>query len=144
MKISQNLLKKIEDEARAALPREACGFLVGTPGGDEILDAVPSRNLADDPETFLIDTARHLKLQRRLRSGGQAVIGIYHSHPSGDSEPSPVDIKAFQGLNLDLIIVAVNDQKPPKTRLFGSFLKNNAPLSATFVEKRLQTIGFVA
>jgi len=138
------LLKRIEGEALEAFPREACGFLIGAPSGDEILDAIPSRNLAGGADEFLIDAAQHLKLQRTLRPAGRAVIGIYHSHPSGDSEPSPADITAFQGLNLDFMITAVNDKKPPKTRLFGSFRKNNAPFSATFVEKRLQKSGFVA
>jgi len=75
--------------ADAARPAEACGLLVGQ--GRRVLALAPSRNLADGMDAFELDTAMHLKLQRRLRGSGRAVIGVWHSHPRTPAEPSPRD-----------------------------------------------------
>ncbi|MCP5432232.1 MAG: M67 family metallopeptidase [Alphaproteobacteria bacterium] len=85
----------IEGEARAALPRECCGLLVGTAAGGEAsaVRAVPSRNLADDPATrFEIDPALRLAAQREAREAGLLVLGHYHSHPAGPARPSARDL----------------------------------------------------
>ncbi len=79
--------------ADAALPREACGLLVGRvePGCVHVNGFAPSRNLAAAPDGFEIDTSLHLALQRRLRAQGERVVGVWHSHPAGDVRPSARD-----------------------------------------------------
>lgn len=79
--------------ADLALPREACGLLVGRTdeGSVRITGFAPSRNLAAAPDAFEIDTSLHLVLQRRLRARGEAVVGVWHSHPSGAALPSARD-----------------------------------------------------
>src|SRR5919106_786727 len=44
--------------AMQAAPHECCGILLGRSG--EIIEAVPARNLADDPNRFFIDPADHI------------------------------------------------------------------------------------
>ncbi len=75
--------------AAAALPREACGLLIGRKDGDAlVIDGLaPSRNLAADEDAFELDTALHLRLQRLTR----AVAGVWHSHPGGRAIPSARD-----------------------------------------------------
>jgi proteasome lid subunit RPN8/RPN11 len=64
--------------------------LVGTPR--EILEAVPSTNLADDPvRQFLLDPRVHIDARRDARRRGLAVVGFYHSHPHSAPEPSAAD-----------------------------------------------------
>lgn len=79
--------------ADVALPREACGLLVGRTdeGSVRITGFAPSRNLAAAPDAFEIDTSFHLGLQRRLRARGEGVVGVWHSHPSGAALPSARD-----------------------------------------------------
>ncbi|WP_114375175.1 Mov34/MPN/PAD-1 family protein [Elioraea thermophila] len=79
--------------ADLALPREACGLLVGRTDEESvrITGFAPSRNLAAAPDAFEIDTSLHLVLQRRLRARGEAVVGVWHSHPSGAALPSARD-----------------------------------------------------
>lgn len=79
--------------AASALPREACGLLVGraTADGVAVTGLAPSRNLAEAADAFEIDTALQLALQRRLRATGEAVIGVWHSHPTGPPTPSARD-----------------------------------------------------
>jgi proteasome lid subunit RPN8/RPN11 len=75
--------------ARAALPSESCGVLVGRDG--HIVDAVAARNLSDDPHRFLIDPQDHIDARRDARRRGLDVIGFYHSHPDAPAVPSRVD-----------------------------------------------------
>lgn len=79
--------------ADVAMPREACGLLVGRmdEGSVCITGFAPSRNLAAASDAFEIDTSLHLALQRRLRSQGEGVVGVWHSHPSGAALPSARD-----------------------------------------------------
>ena len=76
--------------AESARPRECCGVLVGR--DDEILQAVAARNLADDPNRFLLDPADHIAIRRDTRTAGLAVIGFYHSHPHSPAHPSASDL----------------------------------------------------
>jgi desampylase len=78
--------------ARAERPKECCGFLVGTRG--RVLFAVAATNVADSRTRYRIDDALHFELRRTLRrfSPPLGIVGVYHSHPSGDARPSPTDI----------------------------------------------------
>jgi len=76
--------------ADAARPAEACGLLVGQER--RVLGLAPSRNLAEQADAFELDTAMHLRLQRRLRGSGRAVIEVWHSHPLSLAEPSARDV----------------------------------------------------
>jgi proteasome lid subunit RPN8/RPN11 len=80
--------------AREAAPAESCGLLLGL--GDEILEALPARNIADQPASrFLIDPHDHIRGRREARARGLDVIGFYHSHPGSSPEPSARDLDEF-------------------------------------------------
>jgi proteasome lid subunit RPN8/RPN11 len=80
--------------AREAAPDECCGLLLGR--GDEIVEALPARNIADQPASrFLIDPHDHIECRREARARGLEVVGFYHSHPRSSSEPSPRDLDEF-------------------------------------------------
>ncbi|MEP9400868.1 Mov34/MPN/PAD-1 family protein [Sphingomonas silueang] len=70
---------------------ELCGLLRGE--GRRIVAADPAANVAADPaRTFEIDPAALFAAHRDARRpGGAAVVGCYHSHPSGDPMPSATD-----------------------------------------------------
>jgi proteasome lid subunit RPN8/RPN11 len=64
---------------------------VGT--SSEIVESVPSPNLATDPfHNFLLDPATHIGARRRARARGLTVVGFYHSHPDSEPTPSPRDV----------------------------------------------------
>jgi proteasome lid subunit RPN8/RPN11 len=53
---------------------------------------MPARNVADDPRRrFEIDPSVLFPAIRAARSGGPAIAGYYHSHPTGRAEPSGTD-----------------------------------------------------
>jgi proteasome lid subunit RPN8/RPN11 len=85
------VLAEIAAHARMASPDECCGLLLGTT--TEIVDAIRSANLADDPtRRFLIDPRTHFDARRIASARGLAVVGFYHSHPLSEPVPSPSDL----------------------------------------------------
>ncbi len=103
--ISRWLLESLLREAKAAHSREICGVLLGREGVIE--EAVPVANAARDPErSFLLDPAAHLAASRTARHAGRAIVGHYHSHPSGREEPSYADAQAAQEQGLYWLIIA--------------------------------------
>ncbi len=74
----------------AADPHEVCGLLLGREGA--ILNVRPAVNVAPDPARhFELDPAVLIAAHRAARAGGPAILGHYHSHPSGHAEPSATD-----------------------------------------------------
>ena len=91
--ISSELLRQVRAEADALPTTEICGLLLGRDGVVE--EARACRNVAADPaRRFEIDPAALLAAHRAARAGGPAILGCYHSHPSGRAEPSACDAAA--------------------------------------------------
>ena len=88
-KLHRTALEAVLHHAERARPRECCGVLVGR--DDEILRALEARNLADDPNRYLLDPADHIAIRRNARAAGLAVVGFYHSHPHSAARPSGTD-----------------------------------------------------
>ena len=109
VRIATELLARIVAEA-AGSPDEICGLLFGTPATIEA--AQPCRNVAADPATrFEIDPAQLLAAYRAARQGGPAIIGCYHSHPSGAAMPSARDAADAAGDGFLWLIVAGEDAR---------------------------------
>jgi len=91
--------------AKEALPNECCGLLVGRRGA--IDRAVRARNLEAGPTRYLIDPQDHFAAMKAARADGLHVVGAYHSHPAGTTEPSPSDISEAAG-GSDFLYVIVS------------------------------------
>ena len=105
-------LDAVAEHAESAYPAECCGLLVGTAENARawhVRRVVPSRNLAPAGvrDRFEIDPALQFDLQRRLRGTAETVVGIYHSHPDGDSAPSATDLESAWQPGLVWLIAAV-------------------------------------
>lgn len=87
---------------------ECCGLLLGTAGPAMRIDAVaPAANVAPDPARhFEVDPAALIAAHRRARAGGPALLGAYHSHPTGDVRPSATDAAAAEGAGELWLIIA--------------------------------------
>ena len=75
-------------------------MLVGRANGPSILEAIPCSNGADDPtrryEISPVDYFAQIRRCRRINEAQSerfAVVGAYHSHPRGGSEPSETDVE---------------------------------------------------
>lgn len=91
LQIASSDLAAIRAAARAAMPREACGLLVG-PSEELISRVEPAANVAAEPaRRFEIDPRQLLALHRALRGTPERLIGHWHSHPVGPPVPSACD-----------------------------------------------------
>lgn len=91
VEIRRAVVDAMRAHARAALPNECCGLLIGSPG--VIRRAAPARNLRRAPDRYLVDPADHFAALRAARAAGLEVVGAYHSHPGGALRPSDVDCR---------------------------------------------------
>ena len=90
--ISETVRAEMLAHAKACLPNEACGYLVGDSAAGRIRRFVPITNAAGSPTRFVFEPHEQLATEQAIDAAGEQVIGIAHSHPNGEPTPSAVDI----------------------------------------------------
>jgi proteasome lid subunit RPN8/RPN11 len=122
--ISSELLAALVASADASPEAEICGLLFGTP--DRIDAAEACANVAANPaRTFEIDPSALFAAHRRARGGGPAVIGHYHSHPSGKPVPSPRDAAQAMGDGALWLILGGAGARLWRSVARGAFVEEN-------------------
>ena len=108
LEINAQALAAMRAAAAAAHPHEACGLLLGE--GGCITEARAASNVHPAPAThFEIDPQALIDAHRAARAGGSAVVGYYHSHPSGPPVPSATDRASASGDGRVWAIIAGDD-----------------------------------
>lgn len=90
--IPEAVCAALVEHCLAALPNEACGYLVGDPETGRVDRFVPITNAAASPTRFRFDPHEQLAAEQAIDEAGEQVIGIAHSHPTGEPVPSAVDV----------------------------------------------------
>lgn len=89
--ISRTAWQAIVDHAAETPKTEVCGLVFGD--GDTIDTAQRAENVALAPDhSFEIDPQALFSAIRGARAGGPKLLGSYHSHPTGQIEPSERDL----------------------------------------------------
>lgn len=71
---------------------ECCGLLAGRNG--VIARMFPANNAAGQPSTaYEIAPEELFGLMRQIRAAGLDLLGIYHSHRTGENAPSAADVE---------------------------------------------------
>ncbi len=118
--ISSEILAKLIAAADASPHAEICGLLLGD--ADRIERAEACNNVAIDPtRTFEIDPTALFAAHRHARAGASAVIGHYHSHPSGVAVPSLRDAAQAMGDGALWLILATGGARLWRSRGIGAF-----------------------
>lgn len=121
LEISRAVLDGIVADAAATPGVEVCGLLLGQ--GLRVERVVSCRNVAEEPATgFEIDPQALIAAHKATRGGGLAVIGHYHSHPTGKAEPSPRDAASAMGDGALWLIVAGEEVRLWRTIKVGVFM----------------------
>ena len=110
-KLHRSALDAIVAHAARAQPLECCGVLLGHPP-DTISEAVEVRNVAEDPDRYLLDPKGHLDVRRQARQVGLEIVGFYHSHPHSSARPSARDVAEANYPGHLYLIIALGDTKP--------------------------------
>lgn len=108
LELTSGALATLTKEAAQAHPQECCGLLLGQ--GSRIEQAVPARNVHPDPlQHFEIDPKILINKHKMARDGGLQVLGYYHSHPNGRTDPSGEDIAMATRAGPIWAIIAAGD-----------------------------------
>ena len=119
--ISSEVVGAIRAAAAATPGVEVCGLLLGTI--DRIDAAIPCANVAAVPaRRFEIDPVSLFAAHRAARDGGAAVVGCYHSHPTGVAVPSACDADSAMGDGAVWLIVAGGEVRGWRTEERGAFV----------------------
>ena len=84
------LRERIITRARQETPLEIVGILGGRTTGCAERD-IPLKNVSADPSSFLVDPFEQFLVERSLKSRGEQIVAIYHSHPAGDAAFTDLD-----------------------------------------------------
>lgn len=125
-------IQRMEAHARAALPRECCGVILGGKKDRywQVSCIEKSPNLAPEAcrDRFEIDPALLLRLHKASRTGGPRIIGAYHSHPNGLAAPSQTDLELSWQIGFFWLITAIDDRRT-ETRAFLREAEGFAPVT---------------
>jgi proteasome lid subunit RPN8/RPN11 len=108
----------IVEHARAELPNEACGLVIGSApaaDGGRALRWEPTRNRASSPYRYEIDGADLLRLTIEVDDADEVFWAIVHSHVRSPARPSPTDIGAAQYPDALYILVSLADAEADPT-----------------------------
>lgn len=88
------LEERLRSFARAALPAEGCGCLVGrrASGGWQVRRVTRGNNLVVHRSgLFELDPGHVVRVVDDAHDRGEDLLGFWHSHPGGDASPSRHD-----------------------------------------------------
>lgn len=103
------------DHALEGSPEEVCGILGGVAeeDGSRVEALHPAENAAPRPELeYYIDPEEQLSIIESIEGDGLEVVGFYHSHPAGPTEPSATDVARATWPGLSYVIVVLEGRHP--------------------------------
>ncbi len=107
--------KVLRDEVivycRRKYPKEACGILAGHSG--VVTQVYPMTNIEDSPVGYSMDPKEQLRVEKQMRTLGQQMVGIFHSHTASEAYPSSVDVSLAISSELSYVLVSLQDQQSP-------------------------------
>ncbi len=109
--LTSGLYDEIVRHAYAMLPAEAVGLLGGPVPGYASL-SIPLSNRAGE-KAFLADPFDQFKAERRLTQLGLQLVAIYHSHPGGGAQLSPLDLMFARKRACLQIVIALDREDVP-------------------------------
>ncbi len=118
IRLARGVAAEILNHARSNPEEECCGLLAGRHGA--IAQAYPAQNAAERPATaYEIPPKQLFRIMREIRAAGLELLGIYHSHPNGDNQPSPRDVERAYYPDAAYLILSPRADAPKPIRAFS-------------------------
>jgi proteasome lid subunit RPN8/RPN11 len=113
--LAPGLLESVIDHAKDMYPQEGCGLLTGRESATRF---VPMENILGSSAAYEMDPAQLISVLRDLRSAGEQLVAIYHSHPHGPARPSTSDIERAYYPEAAHLIVSLAELERPQAAAF--------------------------
>ncbi len=114
--LPESRLDGMVSHCRSAYPNEACGILSGKGEVAEKIYAIT--NIEPSNVSYLMDPAEQFRAMKEIRSRGDRMTAIFHSHPGSPAYPSPKDVELAFYPDCIYIIVSFTDFDRPEIRAF--------------------------
>ncbi len=111
IELSRGTYDDIVYHAYAGRDEEVCGVLAGEYGEDHsrITETYEAENTADTPQIrYLIDPEAQFEIIEQIEDSGLEVVGFYHSHPTGPTQPSETDLDRAMWPDYSYVICALD------------------------------------
>lgn len=110
----QPLVEQILAHCQQQYPKEACGMVAGRgPSPEPVVQVYPMRNVEASPIGYSMDPKEQLLADKQMRSRGQRMCAIYHSHTASDAYPSSVDVGLAISPDISYVLVSLKDRQHP-------------------------------
>jgi proteasome lid subunit RPN8/RPN11 len=113
--VGPGIVEQVTEHARQAYPNEGCGVLVGTYAAERF---IAIKNVAQSPTEYEMDPAELIHVLRGLRSSGEQLVAIYHSHPHGPAQLSRTDIDRAYYPEAAHLVISLADLERPQAVAF--------------------------
>ena len=113
--MSSRCYEAMIEDAKKRLPNEACGLLAGK---DLAATFYSMRNTDRSPVTYLMDPKEQFQIFKEIRSRGEKMLGIYHSHVATEAYPSAKDVALAFYSEVHYVIVSLENRKTPVAKAF--------------------------
>ena len=119
MKIPQNIIDELIEQAEKDAPDESCGYLLGIPspsaGGDGeglVTENYWMENIDHSSEHFSFAPKDQFAALRYAREHGLKILANWHSHPASPSRPSQEDLRLANDPTIRYAILSLLDGEP--------------------------------
>jgi len=108
--ITRSIWEEMARHCISERPYEACGLLSGRNGKAETIWRM--ENTEKSPVAFAMDTRQVHKVLQKISFKGEALVGIYHSHPTAPPFPSAEDIAYANYPEAAYLIMSLSSAQP--------------------------------
>lgn len=125
--LPRELVNRLLAQAQHSPEMEVCGLIGQSEAGAYSL--YPVANVASDQaHLFAMEPKGQIDAMRRMREDGEALYGIYHSHPHAPAEPSPRDTKEAAYPEALYLIISLDTKGVIQLRGFRLLAGDFAPI----------------
>jgi proteasome lid subunit RPN8/RPN11 len=108
--IPSEIYEEMIAHCKEGLPYEACGILAGTDA--EVKRIYRMKNIENSPVSYMMDPSEQFRVMKDMRSKGDSMLAIFHSHPCAAAYPSAKDVSLAFYDDVVYIIVSLADTVP--------------------------------
>lgn len=120
IRIDSGAYARMEQSAGKAYPREACGVLLGNPGGGAVREIRTMENRTDRENAgrhYRIDPPELYRMECRAAEEGYEIAGFWHSHVEAEAVLSGED-ERYMVPGMVYLILPVSGGRPGPGRAY--------------------------